>query len=151
MAGIKSQRQIRSLYGDIPRVRTEVGDESMVLQQFAEEVDINTIMDKYQQTGLFTHVAQYAGQYGDFSVSPDYKTALEKIMAADEMFSTLPAKLRDRFHNDPAEFIEFATDEKNIDALRDMGLAEKLPSKPDPVEVKVIADKTPKEGSPASN
>lgn len=82
-------------------------------------------MAKYQKTGVLTHVNQYAGQYGDFSGVPDYKTGLERIQAADEMFMSLPAKIRDRFSNDPANFIAFATDEKNLEEMREMGLAPK--------------------------
>jgi len=102
---------------------TEVGTESMVQQQFAEETNVNSIMAKYQKTGLLTHVARYAGTYGDFSGVPDYKEGLERIMAAEDMFMSLPAKIRDRFNNDPAQFIQFATDEGNLEEMRKMGLA----------------------------
>lgn len=106
---------------------TEVGTESMVQQQFAEETNINNIMAKYQKTGLLTHVARYAGTYGDFSGVPDYKEGLERIMAAEDMFMSLPATIRDRFNNDPANFIEFATDASNIDEMRKLGLAPEAP------------------------
>jgi len=87
------------------------------------ETDVNNIMRKYEKTGILTHVARYAGEYGDFSGVPDYKEGLERIMAANEMFDSLPARLRDRFGNDPAKFIDFATNPENLDELRTMGLA----------------------------
>jgi len=112
-------------FGDRHRVAFETGDDTLVQQNLAEETDINRIVAKYQKTGVFTHVSRYAGEYGDFSGVPDYKTGLERIQAADEMFMSLPSKIRDRFGNDPAKFIEFATDEKNLDELQKMGLAPK--------------------------
>jgi len=53
------------------------------------ETDVNNIMRKYEKTGILTHVARYAGEYGDFSGVPDYKEGLERIMAANEMFDSL--------------------------------------------------------------
>ena len=42
------------------------------------------------------------------------------------MFLDLPAKVRDRFKNDPGQFLEFATDPSNVDELVKMGLATKV-------------------------
>jgi len=112
-------------FGDRSAVRQHIGEESRVQQHLAKETDINYIMSKYQKTGLFTHVNKYAGQYGDFSEVPDYKTGLERVQAADEMFMSLPAKIRDRFFNDPAQFIEFATNPDNLTEMQEMGLAPK--------------------------
>jgi len=115
----------------------------MTQQNMAAETDINNIMAKYQKTGVLTHVSKYVGQYGDFSGVPDYKTGLEMVMAAEEMFMSLPAKIRDRFGNDPAKFIDFATNEDNIDELRSMGLAPQPPAPPEPSLVKVVTEDEP--------
>lgn len=126
-------------FGDRQRVKQEQGPEdSMVQQHLSAETDINNIMAKYAKTGVLTHVGTMAGEYGDFSTVPDYKTAMEQIMAADALFMELPAKVRDRFGNDPAQFIEFATDEKNIDDLRKWGLAPPAAQPPEPQLVKVV-------------
>nr|QJB20409.1 MAG: internal scaffolding protein [Microvirus sp.] len=114
--------KIRSFF-DRTRTKQHVGEGSHVQQNMADETDINNIMSKYQKHGVLTHVNRYAGQYGDFSGVPDYKTGLERVQAAEEMFQSLPAKIRDRFGNDPAQFIDFATDASNIDEMRKMGLA----------------------------
>jgi phage internal scaffolding protein len=128
-------------FGDRVRVRQEQGpEESLVQQSLSADTDINNIMAKYKKTGQFTHVGRMAGEYGDFSNVPDYKTAMEQIMASNELFMELPAKVRERFGNDPAQFITFATDEKNIEELRKLGLAPEAPKPPEPQLVKVVSE-----------
>lgn len=113
---------------------TDVGeDEGLVQQNMAAECDINNIMAKYQKTGELTHLAAIAGQYGDFSDVTDYKTGLERIYAADDLFMELPSSIRDRFDNDPAQFVEFATNKENLEELREMGLAPR-PPEPKPTQ-----------------
>lgn len=137
---------IKKPYEPHKRVKQHVGEKTLVQQSSRDETDINRIMAKYEKTGVLTHVARYAGQYGDFSGVPDYKAGMEIVMAADDMFMSLPAKIRDRFNNDPAQFIEFATDEKNQDEMRSMGLAPKAPAPAEPQLVKVVSEPDP-EGS----
>jgi len=127
-------------YGDRSAVRQHIGETTRVQQNLHAETDINRIMAKYQKTGLLTHVNTYAGEYGDFSGVPDYKTGLERVQAAEEMFMSLPAKIRDRFNNDPAKFIDFATNPDNVGDMRDMGLAPPLPAAPEPTIVKVLRE-----------
>jgi phage internal scaffolding protein len=101
----------------------KIKGESMTQQHMAAETDINNIMKKYEKTGIVTHLAKYQGDYQDFTVMPDFHTAMNTIREADEMFLTLPASVRDKFDNDPGKFVEFATDDCNHDALVDLGLA----------------------------
>lgn len=125
-------------FGDRRSVKQHVGEETRTQQNMASETDVNAIMRKYEKTGILSHVARYAGQYGDFSAVPDYKTGLEMIMAADEMFASLPARIRDRFGNDPAQFIAFAQDPENLDEMRKMGLAPEQAEPPKPQLVQVV-------------
>lgn len=110
-------------FGDRERSTFNTGTDTPVQQNLAEQCDINSIMAKYEKTKTITHLNTYQGEYGDFSEVYDFKTGLEKVMAAEEMFMSLPATIRDQFNNRAANFIEFATDEKNVDKLREMGLA----------------------------
>ncbi|QCQ85100.1 internal scaffolding protein [Blackfly microvirus SF02] len=111
---------------------TDVGeDENLVQQHMAAECDVNTIMKRYENSGVLTHVQSQAAEFGDFYDVTDFKTGTERLMATQALFMELPASIRDRFNNDPAKFIDYATDEKNLEELRKMGLAEPLP--PDPV------------------
>ena len=116
---------IRFHYSPATVVMQEVGEETLTQQHMAEACDINNIMARYEETGLLDHVNQYQGDYGDFTVMPDFHTAMNKIRDAEEMFMTLPSKVREKFNNNPGEFVEFATNKDNLDAMADLGLAEK--------------------------
>jgi len=90
----------------------------------APECDINSIMKKYEKTGVLEHRNNYEGAYGDFSDGPqDYHESMNAVLVADEMFSSLPAKIRRRFHNDPGSFIEFATNPENQKEMIALGLS----------------------------
>lgn len=130
--------KIKKPYDVHARVKQHTGEFSRTQQNLKDECDVNIIMKKYQKTGVLTHVREKAGQYGDFSEVPDYKAGIERIMAADALFAELPAKIRDRFSNDPSEFIEFASNPENLDEMRTLGLA---PAKqvPQPSTVEVPA------------
>lgn len=104
-------------------------DEGLVQQHMRDECDVNVIMRRYQQTGELTHISTMAGEYGDYSEVNDYQSGLEQIRLAEEMFLELPSSVRDKFNNNPGEFIEFAMDKANLDEMREMGLAPKAPVK----------------------
>lgn len=124
----------RTAYGPRDRVSFATGDVSRTKQSFKAECDINTIMRRYQKSGIVSHFAKVQGRYGDFLSAVDYQTALNGVISAQEAFDTLPAAVRKRFGGDPAEFLAFAQDAANRDELIAMGLV-KAPPKPDPVLV----------------
>lgn len=109
-----------------PRVQKFFMKPSMTKQSFKAECDINTIMKKYEKTGLISHVAKHNGRYGDFLAAPDYLDAMVSVVQAQEAFSTLPAALRKRFGNDPAEFLDFVSNPANEDEMRKLGLLKPL-------------------------
>ncbi len=94
---------------------------SRTKQSFRDECDINNILRQFNVTGQLP-VGSVQPQYGDFSGITDYQSALNAVMAAQDSFLALPAKLRARFDNDPALFVEFASDEANRDELKALGL-----------------------------
>lgn len=104
------------------RVQVFFNEPSMTKQAFRDECNVNTIMAKYQRTGLLPHVDMHKGQYGDFTSVQDYQTSLNQVMAAQDMFNSLPSSVRARFFNDPAHFLHFVSDEANRDEMRSMGL-----------------------------
>ncbi len=53
------------------------------------------------------------------------------MIEAQENFMRLPANIRKRFDNDPAQLIEFINDPNNLDEAINIGLA-KEPEKPLP-------------------
>jgi phage internal scaffolding protein len=64
-----------------------------------------------------------APQYGDFTGITNYQDALHAVMAAEDSFMAMPAKVRARFHNDPEAFVNFCSDPANIDEAVSLGLA----------------------------
>lgn len=117
----------RTAYGPRNRVSFATSGKTKTKQNFKDESDVNNIMKKFERGQLIEHTAKYQGQYGDFLAGGDYHAHMDAIRAADEAFLTLPAEIRSKFHNDPAEFLSFAQDPDNIEALQDLGLANKPP------------------------
>lgn len=122
--------------GDKPRVLfpweridvvTPVGEVTMTKQAFQAECDINNIMKRYERTGIVDHLNKYGGRFGDFTGAVDFQTAQNIVIDAQKMFMDIPAAIRAKFDNDPGKFLVFATDPKNIDELREMGLAPPAP------------------------
>lgn len=106
-------------------------------QEFRDECDINIIMRKYQNTGALPQAwsSPPSALYGDFSEAPDFYEAQQVVVRAQEQFDALPARVRERFANDPARFLDFVHNKENLDEARKLGLlkAEVPPvSPPDP-------------------
>lgn len=83
------------------------GEVTPVQQQFAQEVDINTIVRRYGITGELPF-GNAGGVYGDFTGISDYASAVAAIQRAEEGFMTLPPEIRERFDNDPGALWQFA-------------------------------------------
>lgn len=113
---------LRNFYTPHARVPFINEGPSRAKQSFKEECDVNNIMAKYQTTGLLEHVNEHKGDYGDFSDSVDYQSALNVVLIAEKMFDTLPSSIRNTFSNDPAQFLAFVENPANRPAMQDMGL-----------------------------
>ena len=48
---------------------------------------------------------------------------MNAIKAGDDAFAELPSNIRERFNNDPAEFVDFCLDEANNEEAAKLGLA----------------------------
>lgn len=101
---------------------------SMTQQQFAEEVDINTIVRRFGLTGQLPETVRVP-MSGDFTGVTDYQTAMQAVRQAEEKFMELPATLRARFRHDPQELMTFMADEKNRAEAEKLGLVNKPPEK----------------------
>lgn len=95
---------------------------SMTLQSAAPECDIYNILNKFNTTGIVTHVASGTPQYTDVSEVPDYRAAMEVIMIAEEQFSALPSHVRREFDNDPGKMLEFIQNPDNYERGVELGL-----------------------------
>jgi len=112
----------RSAFIRHPRMTQDDDGVSNTRQEFRDECDINVLMKKYEKSGLLPTNAG-SPQYGDFGNLPDFMEAQNTIAKANEAFALLPASVRLRFGNDPAEFVDFASDPDNLSDMRRWGLA----------------------------
>lgn len=79
---------------------------SLTKQSMKKDCDINVIMGRYLKSGQVDHLAKHGGHYGDFPAQT-FHEAMNTVRKAEEMFADLDSAIRKRFHNDPAEFLEF--------------------------------------------
>lgn len=100
-----------------------VGVKSLTKQSFKDECNINNIMAQYQKSGLIEHANEHRGSYDDYCNHTDYHTALSQIAEAQSMFNELPATIRAKFDNSPAQFLAFVHEPDNAPKLVEMGLA----------------------------
>lgn len=118
---------------------------TLAQQQFKDECDINNILRQFNITGQLPEQT-LSPKYGDFTGINDYKTALDRVIAADEQFMNLPATLRARFDNDAANLIEFLNNDENRLEAEKLGLVE---PKQDLQDVPIVETEkpTPKESA----
>jgi len=109
-------------------------------QSQQKDCDINEIMARYISTGLLDFVNQHQPQYGD-ATGFEFHEMQNRIVEAKNMFSDLPATIRDRFANDPAKFLEFFNNPENAHEAAKMGLLS-------PESSKAILNPTPKQETP---
>lgn len=86
-------------------------DKSLTQQQFKDSADINILFGKYLETGEIPQVEGLA--YGDFTGIFDFQTAMNAVRTAEESFQTLPARIKNRFDNNPQKLVEFINDPNN--------------------------------------
>lgn len=99
-----------------------------VKQNFKDECDINKIVKSYSVTGQYTHIRANAtqGAYRDLPDNMDFQEAIHTVEAGKAAFATLPSHVRDRFQNDPFNFLAFMADPTNQDEIIKLGLAADL-------------------------
>lgn len=134
---MKTQVFVRTPYNyDVDAVSDLTGleckDPSLAQQHMKDETDINNIVAQYGVTGQLPEVPVRVPTYGDFTGTNDYRQALDLVLAADDAFMALPAHVRERFNNDPAELVDFVSDINNRSEAIDLGLIPP-PDKPDGV------------------
>lgn len=132
-----------------PRIRVEavpqsVDGPSVTQQQFADEVDINRIMKRFERGEALTHFNQYQGQYADVS-GIDFQLAMNQVTATQQLFDALPVHLRSRFRNRPEEFLAFVQDPQNAQEAYELGIGpapDRGPGNPPPGQTggRVAAD-----------
>lgn len=105
-----------------PGKRTEDGKIQYFTQQnHKRECDVNWIIRKYDKTGILDHVQRIEARYGDVT-GADFRKAQDLFINAHNMFNDLPADIKKRFRQSPAEFLEFMENPANRDEAIKLGL-----------------------------
>lgn len=101
---------------------------SMTSQADARSCDINSIMDQFAKTG---YLPQGAGApvFGEWNDGNHFQSQLNAVIEAQDAFMELPAQVRSRFSNDPAQLLNFLNDDSNRDEAIKLGLIDKPPVK----------------------
>lgn len=115
-----AKREVRNAFSEVPNPRSPTGVKP-AKQEFKDDADINSIMRKFQKTGVINHSAKYQPVYGETSPLT-YHESMNVIKAADTMFFELPSSLRKKFENSATKFLEFVQDEKNFEEAQELGL-----------------------------
>ena len=111
---------------DVDKASEESGlacdpDEGMTQQQFADECDINKIVERFGLTGQLPENLRMPVS-GDFTGVTDFHSAMNIVRLAEEEFMRVPAKVRERFGNDPGALMAFLDDPGNRDEAVKLGL-----------------------------
>lgn len=113
---------------------------SMTVQAPADEVDINRIMARVLkgQPVLTSNAEPF---YGDVSEFSGLQESIIKVQEAEDLFMQYPASLREKFENDPVQFVDFMSDPKNTDEAIKLGLAlpKPIPVVPEPPVIPAVA------------
>lgn len=109
----------------------ECNDPSLAQEQFKDDADINVLLERFKVTGQMPEGVRVP-QYGDFTGVSDYRSAMDVVLRAQDAFMQIPAEIRARFGNDPQQFLEFCSDDKNAEELRRLGLANPVAATPAP-------------------
>lgn len=115
--------------------------ETRTEQSHRQAVNINTIVAKARK-GIPPRIQKGEGLYGDFTGYVDFHTQVQRLQDAKDDFMCLPARVRERFLNDPGRLLDFIADPANEDEARELGLLPDAPGRPlSDVERPLTADK----------
>lgn len=145
----KAKPKFRSAYSPAVSVTLETPDETMTKQAFKDECDINNIVNKYQKTGIVTHVQQRQPSYG-YAPSADFQTAVNLVHQQREQFAHLPSEIRAKFDNDPLKLLEYVETNGNgaLSALLERSTQTRDPSRRETQKLPTAAEKAAEENSP---
>lgn len=97
------------------------GDRSLAVQSAFEETDINTIVRRFHVTGQLPQGVAVPS-FIEFNEVFDYQTAMNVLLEANKAFMQMPAEVRARFGNDPAEFVAFVDNDANREEAERLGV-----------------------------
>lgn len=114
-------------YGD---AAATVNDQpSLTQQQFTAETDLNVIMERYGVTNRAIPAGAWPKGMPTIDLTEfsgmELRDAMDRIEEAKQAFGNLPATIRSRFNNNPAEMWEFLNNPLNGEEAVTLGLLQK--------------------------
>lgn len=113
--------RFKTAYDTYERFTSDCSGPSLTQQHFKDHTDIKILIDRYRSSDQIPYTMDKPPQYGDF-VTGDFTEVMQIITAAQDDFMNLSSDLRARFSNNPAKFLDFVVDPKNLDEMRRLGL-----------------------------
>lgn len=114
-----------SFYIKHNRVTLDCGTQSRTEQSHKDECDIHKILNQYKRTGIITHITSRQAQFMDLPDAMDFQSSVNTVLEAQKAFSQLPSTVRDRFGNDPAQFLAALGDPAFRPELEALGVFKK--------------------------
>lgn len=99
-------------------------DKTLAQQQFRDECNINILFARYLETGEMPQIRDGL-TYGNFEGIFDFQTAMNAVRTAEGLFSQLPARVKNRFDNDPQKLLDFMARDENREEAEFLGLVAK--------------------------
>lgn len=100
----------------------ECKDLSRTKQSDKDQCDINFIMKKYSKSGDLSLLNRRVASYGEVFDDIGYVEAFNRVEAVNSLFASLDAVTRERFGNDPKQFLAFGADPANVNELVELGI-----------------------------
>lgn len=96
----------------LKRVQISSDQPTLTQQKFQNDQDIHTILNRFAKTGILGDPSR-TPIYGDFSNPNQFIENMNIVADFKSQFEQQPVKIREKFHNDPQELIEYLSDKKN--------------------------------------
>lgn len=107
-------------------VAIEFKDPSLTQQQYKDEVDLNVMVARMGlHDGSIPPGSMDPRLFGDFTDAVDLRDVFDRARAATEHFGELPADIRRRFRDNPAELLDWVNDPANVQEAVTLGFLDK--------------------------
>lgn len=115
-------------------------------QSFKDECDITKIVNQFREVGTIEHTNQATPKFfQNFDPTLDLHSMRIIVDDANEAFEDMPASIRKRFNNNPAELVAFMDDSANTQEAIDLGLVTDpdTPAEPETAPANPVPTETP--------
>lgn len=133
MPPIDWRHQYDDVRDAVERANTDIGDlgPSLTQQHFTQDADINEIVHRFGiGDGSIPPAPNDPRFYADYTDVVDLRTALDRTIQAVTAFGLLPARLRNRFNNQPGALYDFVLDPANEAEAIALGLIKRQATAP---------------------